>query len=99
MNFPLDAVSGMPDEAKNALMAALEHMQIRDSLQTYNNLVEKCFMGCVEEFKGKTLLAKEEQCVIKCTEKYINSTGRVAARFQDFFTQMEAEAAKAMLEK
>lgn len=30
MNFPLDAVAELPDDAKQALAATLESMQVRD---------------------------------------------------------------------
>lgn len=34
MNFPLDSVQDLPDDAKMALGSALEHMQVRDRQAT-----------------------------------------------------------------
>ncbi|KAJ9528296.1 hypothetical protein QJQ45_014269 [Haematococcus lacustris] len=99
MNFPIEAaVSELPDEARQALTAALEHMQVRDSLKMYNNLVERCFRECVEDMRSKAMSSKEEQCVAKCCEKYMNVTGRVGMRFSEFFSQMEAAAQQQMAE-
>ncbi|KAG2501846.1 hypothetical protein HYH03_000344 [Edaphochlamys debaryana] len=94
MNFPLDSVSDLPDDAKMALGAALEQMQVRDSLKMYNSLVERCFKECVEDMRSKALTGKEEQCVAKCCEKFMHVTARVGMRFQEFFTQMEQQAAQ-----
>mmetsp|Transcript_16306 Transcript_16306/g.35261 ORF Transcript_16306/g.35261 Transcript_16306/m.35261 type:complete len:109 (-) Transcript_16306:648-974(-) len=92
MNFPLDSVGELPDEHKALLAATLEQMQVRDSLKMYNNLVERCFKECVEDFRGKALSNKEEQCVAKCCEKFMNVTGRVGIRFGEFFSEMEKQA-------
>ncbi|KXZ42650.1 hypothetical protein GPECTOR_127g528 [Gonium pectorale] len=60
----------------------------------YNRLVERCFKECVEDMRSKALTGKEEQCVAKCCEKFMHVTARVGMRFQEFFTQMEAQAAQ-----
>ncbi|KAG2444782.1 hypothetical protein HXX76_001525 [Chlamydomonas incerta] len=79
-----------------ALAGALEQMQVRDSLKMYNKLVERCFKECVEDMRSKALTGKEEQCVAKCCEKFMHVTGRVGMRFQEFFSQMEQQAAAAV---
>ncbi|KAJ9528665.1 hypothetical protein QJQ45_020552 [Haematococcus lacustris] len=67
-------------------------------LKMYNNLVERCFRECVEDMRSKAMSSKEEQCVAKCCEKYMNVTGRVGMRFSEFFSQMEAAAQQQMAE-
>ncbi|MEW5299887.1 MAG: hypothetical protein WDW38_011609 [Sanguina aurantia] len=65
----------------------------------YNSLVERCFRDCVDDMRTKALAPKEEQCVAKCTEKFMSITGRVGARFQEFFSQMEVAAAQHLQEQ
>lgn len=93
MNVPLEAVAELPEEHRQAMMATLEHMQVRDSLRMYNRLVQRCFTDCVTDFRSKALDSTEEKCVARCCEKYLNVTARTGMRFHEFFTQME-EAAK-----
>jgi hypothetical protein len=62
MNFPLEgAVTEMSAENKQMLAASLEHMQVRDSLKMYNNLVERCFRECAEDMRSKALSSTEEK--------------------------------------
>eukprot|EP00798_Chlamydomonas_sp_ICE-L_P028252 gene28252-31357_t len=96
MNFPLDSVTDLPDEHKMALAATLEHMQVRDSLKMYNNLVERCFKECTEDMRSKVLSGSEEKCTTRCVEKYMNVTTRVGMRFSEFFGEMEKAAAEQM---
>eukprot|EP00878_Enallax_costatus_P005680 GHUV01005957.1.p1 GENE.GHUV01005957.1~~GHUV01005957.1.p1 ORF type:complete len:104 (+),score=22.50 GHUV01005957.1:305-616(+) len=95
MNFPVEAMADLPDDHKAAFLAQLEHMQVRDSLKLYNSLVERCFKDCVDEFRSKNLSKDEEKCVSKCCEKFMNVSARTGLRFQEFFTEMEKQAAEA----
>lgn len=94
MNFPLESVAALPDEHKAMLNAQLEQMAVRDSLKAYNKLVTMCFADCIEDLRSKTMSNKEEQCVINCTQKWLNTTARVGMRFQEMFTEMEKAAAE-----
>jgi import inner membrane translocase subunit TIM9 len=58
-------------------------MQMKDSLEMYNRLVEKCFGECVHSFRSKSLDKKETDCVKHCSEKYIKLTQRVGLRFAE----------------
>ncbi|GAX82093.1 hypothetical protein CEUSTIGMA_g9521.t1 [Chlamydomonas eustigma] len=99
MNFPLEgAVTEMSAENKQMLAASLEHMQVRDSLKMYNNLVERCFRECAEDMRSKALSSTEEKCVAKCVEKFMNLTGRVGQRFGEFYAEMEKQANEHMQE-
>lgn len=92
MNFPLESVAELPEEHKQAFLAALEHMQVKDSLRLYNGIVELCFTDCVDDFRSKNLAASEEKCVQTCCQKYLNLSARVGIRFQELFTQLEQDA-------
>ncbi|GBG00124.1 mitochondrial import inner membrane translocase subunit Tim9 [Raphidocelis subcapitata] len=95
MNFSPEAVAGMSEDHKAAFLAQLEHMQIRDSMRLYNNLVQRCFNDCVDDFRSKHLTTGEEKCVTRCCEKFLNLSARTGQRFQELFSEMEQKAAEA----
>ena len=37
----------------------------------YSNLVQRCFNDCVSDFTSKSLLGKEEGCVLRCVDKFL----------------------------
>eukprot|EP01104_Vermistella_antarctica_P010958 TRINITY_DN2989_c0_g1_i1.p7 TRINITY_DN2989_c0_g1~~TRINITY_DN2989_c0_g1_i1.p7 ORF type:complete len:109 (+),score=38.46 TRINITY_DN2989_c0_g1_i1:34-327(+) len=76
------------------LMRMLEESQIKDTLRMYNNLVQKCFGDCVNNFRFKKLDEKEELCVYRCTEKYLKYQGRVARAFGEKTMQQQEEHAR-----
>ena len=49
----------------------------------YNNLVERCFEGCISSFRSKTLDKSETSCVENCAARYIKMTQRVGLRFAE----------------
>lgn len=54
------------------VMQALNEMQMQEMMNTYNNLVEKCFNECVTSFRTKALESSEEQCVTRCVQKFMS---------------------------
>jgi len=54
-----------------------------ESMNTYNNLVERCFNECVTSFRTKALEPSEEQCMKRCVQKFMSYSQRVAMRFQE----------------
>lgn len=51
--------------------------------QMYSNLVQRCFNDCVTDFTTKSLLSKEEGCVMRCVDKFLKSSERLGERFQE----------------
>ena len=49
----------------------------------YNNLVARCFDGCVSSFRSKTLDKSEISCVEHCASRYIKMTQRTGLRFAE----------------
>ena len=80
-------LDGFPEEDKAKMMGMIEQMQTRDSLRMYNNLVERCFMTCVQSFRRKTLEKDEERCVSKCCEKFLKHSARASVRFGELNAQ------------
>ena len=60
--------------------AHLTHMLL---VQMYSNLVQRCFNDCVTDFTSKSLLGKEEGCVMRCVDKFLKSSERLGERFQE----------------
>ncbi|PTU19900.1 hypothetical protein P175DRAFT_0502074 [Aspergillus ochraceoroseus IBT 24754] len=53
------------------------------SLQMYSKLVQRCFDDCVNDFTTKSLISREEGCVMRCVDKFLKSSGRLNERFQE----------------
>ncbi|CAK0808844.1 unnamed protein product [Prorocentrum cordatum] len=81
----MDSLS-QKDQAQ--VLATLNDMQMQESMNTYNNLVERCFNECVTSFRTKALESNEEQCVKRCVQKFMSFSQRVAQRFQEKQQQM-----------
>src|SRR5271167_4923633 len=56
--------------------------------QMYSKLVQRCFDDCVNDFTTKSLISREEGCVTRCVDKYLNGSARVGQRFQEQNTAM-----------
>ena len=56
---------------RQATMAKLEEMQVKDMLRMFNGLVERCFSECVNEFRGKALSSPEDKCITTCANKFL----------------------------
>lgn len=56
---------------------------MRDMLQLYSGLVERCFTSCVNDFTSKTLSTKEDECISRCADKFLAHSSRVGLRFSE----------------
>merc|ERR1719499_2131223 len=81
-------MEGLSQRDQAAVIAQLNDMQMAESMNTYNNLVERCFNECVTSFRTKALEGSEEQCVKRCVQKFMSFSQRVAMRFQEKQQQM-----------
>eukprot|EP00873_Tetraselmis_striata_P041682 jgi/Tetstr1/461946/TSEL_007024.t1 len=86
-------LQAMPEDQKGLMLAMLEQAQIRDSLNLYNRLVERCFTDCVDTFRRKDLDTTEEKCVLRCTEKFLKCTARTGMRFSELTQAFEDQMA------
>lgn len=66
---------------RQAVMKELNSMQMIESIQTYNGLVDKCFNECISTFRSKALDNQETECVKKCVAKSMEYSQRVGRRF------------------
>lgn len=63
------------------VMKELNSMQMIESIQTYNGLVDRCFKECVSTFRSKALDSAETDCAKKCVAKSMEYSNRVGRRF------------------
>ncbi|KAL1916230.1 uncharacterized protein VTP21DRAFT_5847 [Calcarisporiella thermophila] len=63
------------------LQRKMEEKQVMENMRIYLEIAEQCFNNCVNDFTTRTLLNREEQCVVKCTEKFILLSKRAGTRF------------------
>ncbi|CDJ39484.1 tim10/DDP zinc finger domain-containing protein, putative [Eimeria tenella] len=73
----------LPGAERAAVQRELALLQLRDSMETYNGLVQRCFNECVSSFSSKTLEAKEQQCVAACVRKFLAFSARLGQRFAE----------------
>jgi import inner membrane translocase subunit TIM9 len=66
---------------KAAVMKELNSMQMMESIQNYNGLVDRCFNECISTFRSKTLDSTETDCIKKCVVKSMEYSQRVGRRF------------------
>jgi len=71
---------------KEKVVQKLNELQVQDSMNTYNGLVERCFNECVTHFKAKDLDASEKACVERCVQKFMAFSQRIGARFAEINT-------------
>mmetsp|Transcript_2126 Transcript_2126/g.5952 ORF Transcript_2126/g.5952 Transcript_2126/m.5952 type:complete len:98 (-) Transcript_2126:84-377(-) len=86
MSAPPNLMQGMENMSQRdqrAVLEQLNEMQMAESMNTFNGLVERCFNECVTSFRNKSLDAPEEQCVQRCVQKTMVFSQRVAQRFQE----------------
>mmetsp|Transcript_87860 Transcript_87860/g.138689 ORF Transcript_87860/g.138689 Transcript_87860/m.138689 type:complete len:94 (-) Transcript_87860:74-355(-) len=84
----MPGMENLSERDKAHVLSQLNDMQMQESMNTYNNLVERCFSECVTSFRTKALDNTEEQCVKRCVQKFMSFSQRVAMRFQEKQQQM-----------
>lgn len=73
-----------------------DYTSLTHILQMYSNLVQRCFNDCVSDFTSKSLLGKEEGCVLRCVDKFLKSSERLGERFQEQNAQMAQQGGMGM---
>ncbi|GAA5912457.1 hypothetical protein JCM5296_004401 [Sporobolomyces johnsonii] len=68
--------SGMNPATAAAFEGMMQQKQMKDFMQLYQNLVERCFTSCCNDFTSKALSSKEEYCVNTCADKFLKHSER-----------------------
>ncbi|KAK1936410.1 putative mitochondrial import inner membrane translocase subunit [Babesia divergens] len=65
------------------VMEQLTELQYRDTLETYNGMVEHCFSECITSFRSKDLDKKESRCIDTCVKLFMDFSQRIGLRFAE----------------
>lgn len=65
------------------VMDQLNELQYKDTLETYNGMVEHCFAECITSFRSKDLDKKETQCIDSCVKVFMEFSQRLGLRFSE----------------
>ncbi|KAL4946991.1 mitochondrial import inner membrane translocase subunit tim9 [Aspergillus filifer] len=61
----------------------MEAKQMKSFMTMYSKLVQQCFDDCVNDFTTKSLINREEGCVMRCIDKHLKGSARMNERFQE----------------
>ncbi|KAI9673344.1 MAG: protein transporter tim9 [Trizodia sp. TS-e1964] len=76
-------MSGLNATEQREFQTRMEKKQMKEFMTMYSKLVQRCFDDCVNDFTTKSLLSKEEGCVMRCVDKYLKGSERLGQRFQE----------------
>ncbi|MCJ1357099.1 MAG: protein transporter tim9 [Icmadophila ericetorum] len=76
-------MDGLNQQEQRELQTRMEKKQMKEFMNMYSNLVQRCFDDCVNDFTTKSLHAREEGCVMRCVDKYMKGSERLGQRFQE----------------
>lgn len=81
MSAAIPGLENLSNADRDAVMKELNSMQMMESIQTYNGLVDRCFNECISTFRSKALDNAETECLKKCVVKSMEFSQRVGRRF------------------
>ncbi|KAK4942142.1 protein transporter tim9 [Elasticomyces elasticus] len=76
-------MDGLSQAEQRELNTRIERKQVKEFMTMYSKLVQRCFDHCVNDFTTKSLISREENCVLRCVDKYMRSNERIGERFQE----------------
>lgn len=79
----MSGMAGLTAAEQRELQTRMEQKQMKDFMNMYSNLVQRCFNDCVTDFTSQSLGGKEEGCVMRCVDKFLKSSERLGERFQE----------------
>ncbi|KAI0480457.1 mitochondrial import inner membrane translocase subunit tim9 [Xylariaceae sp. FL0804] len=86
-------MDGLTNAENRELEQRMQKRQIKEFLGLFSNLVDHCFMSCIDDFSSKALSGRESGCVSRCVQKHMAMTQRLSERFQEHNARMSQEAA------
>ncbi|KAI5919961.1 mitochondrial intermembrane space translocase subunit [Camillea tinctor] len=85
-------MDGLTAAETRDLEQRLQKHQMKQFLGLFSNLVDHCFMSCVDDFTSKALSGRETGCVSRCVQKHMALSQRLSERFQEHNAQMSGQA-------
>jgi len=71
------------DKAVGAGEGQQSKEQFRDFFKTYNKMSETCFNQCVWDFGTESVRNREDRCVMRCVQHYMDSTKKIGECFAE----------------
>ncbi|OAL66045.1 CMGC/SRPK protein kinase [Trichophyton rubrum] len=65
------------------LSKRMEQKQMKEVMNAYSNVVQRCFEDCIFDFTTKSLTPREVGCTNRCFDKFVKASERVTLRFQE----------------
>jgi len=81
-------MDGLSAAEQREFAARMERKQMKEFMNMFSGLVDRCFDHCVDDFTTKSLVARETSCVSKCVSKFMAGSERIGMRFQEQQAQM-----------
>ncbi|KAK7514281.1 Tim10/DDP family zinc finger protein [Phyllosticta citricarpa] len=76
-------MDGLTGAEQRELQNRMERKQMKEFMNMYSNLVQRCFDDCINDFSSKSLGSREESCIARCVDKNLKGTERLGNRFQE----------------
>ena len=76
-------MEGLSQSEMRELEQRMQKRQVKEFMNVFGNLVDHCFMSCVDDFTTKSLNSRETACVTRCVQKQMSLTQRLSERFQE----------------
>ncbi|GLI81314.1 Mitochondrial import inner membrane translocase subunit tim9 [Penicillium cataractarum] len=76
-------MDGLNANEQREFAARMERKQLKEFMTMYSKMVQRCFDDCVNDFTTKSLINREEQCIMRCVDKHLKSSQRLNERFQE----------------
>lgn len=82
---------GLNNSEQRELEQRLQKRQMKEFMGLFSNLVDHCFISCIDDFSSKSLSTREQGCVTRCVQKQMAMSQRLAERFQEHNAAMGAQ--------
>ncbi|OAO15584.1 Tim9-like protein [Blastocystis sp. ATCC 50177/Nand II] len=69
----------------------MKMLEVEQATMSSNQAVQQCFTSCARNFRTKKLDSSEEDCIRRCTERFVEATNRIATRFQEIQSLAEQQ--------
>ncbi|CDM27171.1 hypothetical protein DTO013E5_4344 [Penicillium roqueforti] len=76
-------MEGLNAAEQREFASRMERKQMKEFMTMYSKMVQRCFDDCVNDFTTKSLINREETCIMRCVDKNLKSSARLNERFQE----------------
>ncbi|KFY23246.1 hypothetical protein V493_05982 [Pseudogymnoascus sp. VKM F-4281 (FW-2241)] len=79
---------GLNASEQREFQARMERKQMKEFMNMFSGLVDRCFDSCIDDFTTKSLITRETGCVNRCVQKFMAGSERIGQRFSEQQAQM-----------